>query len=89
VGERGLINRWNCTSPYPPYVRGEEQRRRWRLVTAAALLVYGYTVGDSLDHGDRLLIWYTQRALFSSDAETGEGDLSEDQRAWLADLGLV
>ena len=76
-------------NPYPPYVQTDEERRRWRLVTCSALLVYGYKVGQALSSGDRALIWYAQRALFQSDLATGDGDLADYQRTWLVDLGLL
>ncbi len=74
---------------YPPFVRDDEARRRWRLVTYAGLVTYGFEVGDTLDRGDRVLIWSVQRALYSSDLATGDGDLLPGQAAWLEDLGLI
>jgi len=76
-------------NPYPPYVRDAEARRRWRLVTAAALTVYGYSVGDYLTSSDRRLLWYAQRAMYTSDIETGEGDIPDEHRAWLTRLGIL
>jgi hypothetical protein len=36
-----------------------------------------------------VLISFAQQTLFASDLETGEGDVSDDQEAWLAALGLA
>lgn len=76
-------------SPYPPFAQGEEARRRWRLVTYAGLMIYGFQVGDALDRGDRTVIWNAQRSLFGSDVETGPGDLLGHQVEWLVVLGLL
>jgi hypothetical protein len=76
-------------NPYPPYVRGEEARRRWRMATAAALISYGFSVGDDLDRSDRMLLWQAQRSLYRSDIETGPGDLPDAHRAWLTRLGMI
>ena len=74
---------------YPPFVRGEEAERRWRLVTYAALALYGFELGDPLTRWDRVLVWQTQRSLYGSEVETGEGELAPEQAQWLCSLGLL
>jgi hypothetical protein len=76
-------------SAYPPFVRDEEARRRWRLVTCSALLAYGYEIGQPLSSDDRALVWCSQRALYASELLTGDGDLLEAQRIWLIELDLI
>jgi hypothetical protein len=79
----------NRISPYPPFVTTGEQKRRWRIVTIAALMNYGFELGSQLDRSDRALIWQTQRTFFASDLDTGDGDVTADQRLWLESLQLL
>jgi hypothetical protein len=74
---------------YPPYVTSEEERRRWRLSTGAALACYGYQPGEDLDGRDRALIWTAQRSIYRSEFPTGDGDLTDEEMAWLRDLGRL
>lgn len=74
---------------YPAYVVGPEAERRWRLVTRAALITYGYTPDEPFDREDFRVIWTAQRQLYASDIPTGDGDLSEEDWAWIAGLGFL
>jgi hypothetical protein len=58
-------------------------------VTLAALISYGFAVGDALDREDRVLIWSVRRTLYRSCVATGDGELLPVQAAWLEDLGLI
>jgi hypothetical protein len=74
---------------YPPDLHTTAERRRWRLVTRAALIAYGFELGEVLSGRDRMLIEFTRRSLYESDLETGEGDLSAEEDAWLRSLGFL
>jgi hypothetical protein len=74
---------------YPEFARDPDARRRWRLVSFSALAMYGFQVGEALSGSDRMVVEVARHSLFESDLPSGDGDLRDDQRAWLVDLGLI
>lgn len=48
---------------YPPYVSGEEQRRRWDLAAAIARRLFG-EAGEAQ-------VWMATRSIYRSEIETG------------------
>lgn len=76
-------------SRYPSFVVGAEGERRWRLVTMAALTVYGFEEGKPVAGYDRVLVDRGRHTFFDSNFESGDGDLTVDQLAGLRALGLL
>src|SRR4051794_32623470 len=67
-------------SLYPPFVRGKDARRRWRLVTQAVVVAFAYSPQEGLDRFDRAVIWTAQRSLYWSELPTGDCDLTSVER---------
>lgn len=76
--------------PYPPFVRTDEDRRRWELCTRAVAVIYGYQPGAKLDRWDRMVFWRGARTLFHDRSKaTGEGWISEEERGALQAMGVL
>lgn len=78
---------------FPPYVVSDEQKRRWELATRATLIVYGFdpdNPDEVLDRGDRMLLLQVVPSLYvNEEYETGEGEITEQQRRAMRAMGAL
>lgn len=74
--------------PFPPDVVTSEQRRRWELCVMSAFMTLGFSEDDPpADRWDLALLQQTSRTYYErADMPTGEGTLTDEQRAMLRNL---
>jgi hypothetical protein len=90
VAGRGMSELTHDASDrYPEFALTDEARRRWRLVTYSATVIYGFQGGEAMSGSDRMVVEFARRSLFESDLPSRDGDLRDDQRGWLVDSGLL
>lgn len=74
---------------YPDFVRSTEAKRRWRIVSYAALMLYDLQDERPLTGRDQMTAEHCRRAFFASQEATGPGDLSAAQLNCLVRLELL
>lgn len=75
--------------PWPAWVRTDEGKRRYELCLCGLLFCYGFSVGDALDGPDRIIVMRGASLLFHGDDPTGDGEVSEEERAWMHTQGVL
>lgn len=74
---------------WPSWVRTDEQKRRYELCLRTLLYTYGFSVNDPLTGPDRVIVMRGASTLFHAGEPTGEGSVSEEERAWMHRQGVL
>lgn len=74
---------------FPPDIQTGDERRRWELCAMAAWLAYGYEEDKPLDRWDLQLLHGMTRTYFNSKHDTGDGFITDEQRAMLRDRSVL
>ena len=79
-------------TPYPPYVRTDDERRRWDWATLIALAMNAQAVdaGSAYPFPDQTFVFHTTRALYTDESLTlGTADEFLSDLKSAVELGLV